>query len=270
MNVLLGIGHCILIPLLNASHFKISTFKLRLLINKLLTMKNKVIERGPKNEIINQRRLETDFRTLMPSIKPGMRILDVGCGTGTISAGIANLVGDTGSVTGIDHTSSFITNGKLAFAEVKNLELIEADIFSFEPNEKYDLIVAARVLQWLSTPEEALQKMKQLLKPGGQISILDYNHTALEFKPAPPKSMQNFYTKWLKWRSDVGINNQISEDLPQYFKNVGLKNIQVEDSNEVYKKGDANFKSKMSIWAKVADSPQLIKEGYTTKQGKSI
>lgn len=174
-------------------------------------MKQKFIKRDPKtaDTIFNQRSLEKDFRTLIPSIKKGMHVLDVGCATGAISADIANLVGPTGSVTGIDHTQSFITNGKLAFAEVTNLSLIEADIFTFEPKQKYDLIVAARVLQWLNKPQEALQKMKSLLNPGGQISILDYNHTTLEFNPEPPKSMQNFYPKWLQSRSDAGMNNQI-------------------------------------------------------------
>lgn len=231
-------------------------------------MKQKIIKRDPKtaDSIFNQRSLEKDFRTLIPSIKKGMHVLDVGCATGAISSGIAKLVGESGSVTGIDHTQSFITNGQLAFAEITNLNLIKADIFTFETEQKYDLIVSARVLQWLSTPQEALQKMKSLLKPGGQISILDYNHTALEFNPEPPKSMQAFYSKWLQSRSDVGMNNQISEDLPTYFKNIGLKNIEVDDSNEVYTKGDVNFESKVGIWAKVTDSIQMVNDGYCTRQ----
>lgn len=231
-------------------------------------MKQKFIKRDPKtaNTIFNQRSLEKDYRTLIPCIKKGMHVLDVGCATGAISAGIAKLVGPTGSVTGIDHTQAFIDNGNKAFAEVKNLTLINADIFSFETERKYDLIVSARVLQWLSAPEEALQRMKILLKPKGQLSILDYNHTALEFKPDPPKSMQDFYKKWLKSRSDAGMNNQISEDLPNYFKNIGLQHITVENSNELYTKGEANFESKIGIWAKVAESIQMVKEGYCTEQ----
>ena len=235
-------------------------------------MKQKFIERDSKvgDTIFNQRSLDNDFRTLIPSIKKGMHVLDVGCGTGAISAGIAKLVGPNGSVTGINHTQSFIVNGKKTFVKTTNLSLMEADIFSFEPEKKYDLIVAARVLQWLSNPQEALQKMKSLLNPGGQISILDYNHTALQFTPEPPKSMQDFYKKWLQWRSDSGMNNQISEDLPTYFKNVGLKNIQTENANEQYKKGQPNFESKIGIWAKVADSPQMIKEGYSSQKEQQL
>ena len=74
--------------------------------------------------------------------------------------------------------------------------------------------------------------------------------------------MQVFYEKWLQWRSDAGMNNQISESLPGYFKNIGLKNIQVEVSNEVYERGQPNFESKVGIWSKVANSTQMVKEGY--------
>ena len=82
--------------------------------------------------------------------------------------------------------------------------------------------------------------MKSLLKPGGQISILDYNHEALEFSPSPPESFSNLYKKWLQWRSDAGMNNHISEDLHTYFKNVGLHAIEVHEANEVYIKEETN------------------------------
>ena len=148
-----------------------------------------------------------------------MHVLDVGCATGAISAGIAKIVGSKGSVTGIDHTKAFIDNGQTAFSEVKNLDLLHADIFTFEPNQKYDLIVSARVLQW---------------------------------------------------RSDAGMNNQISESLSVYFKNIGLKNIEIEVSNGLYEKGQPNFESKVGIQSKVANSTQMIKEGYIKKEEQQL
>jgi ubiquinone/menaquinone biosynthesis C-methylase UbiE len=194
----------------------------------------------------------------------------VGCGTGAISKGIAQLVGETGHVTGIDNTEAFISSGQETYQSVANLELIHADLFSFEPKEKFDLIVSARVLQWLSNPKEALQKLKSLLKPGGQISILDYNHEALEWKPEPPASMQKFYNTFLKWRADAGMNNRIAEDLAGYFKDVGFHSIEVLNANEVYTKGDANFKDKVAIWSKVAGSRQMVDEGYITDEERLL
>jgi ubiquinone/menaquinone biosynthesis C-methylase UbiE len=224
---------------------------------------NKEIKRDESaNKIFDNRSLEKDYRTLVPILKPGMNVLDVGCGTGAISKGIADRVGPTGQVTGIDNTEAFIISGKETNKAVANLELIHADLFNFETGEKFDLIVSARTLQWLSTPQEALVKMKSMLKPGGIVSILDYNHEAIEWQPLPPESMQRFYATFLRWRADAGMNNHIAEDLPGYFEEAGLGSIEVLNSDEVYTKGNENFLPKIGVWAKVAGSTQMVEEGY--------
>lgn len=225
---------------------------------------NKHIEREGKEatKIYDNRSLDKDFRTLRPILKKGMTILDVGCGTGAISKDIAKILGAKGKVIGIDNTDKFIESGKETYKAVDNLTLIHSDLFDFESSEKFDLIVAARVLQWLTTPKEALLKMKTLLKPGGQISILDYNHKALDWEPSPPKSMQDFYQAFLKWRADAGMNNRIAEDLADMMKEVGLSSIEVLNSNEHYERGNELFQSKVGIWSKVAGLDQIVEEGY--------
>ena len=225
---------------------------------------NKHIERDGQEatKIFDNRSLATDYRTLRPILKPGMGVLDVGCGTGAISKDIAQLVGEQGRVVGIDNTESFIESGKQTYQEVENLELIHADLFAFQPDYQFDLIVAARVLQWLVNPNDALLKMMSLLKPGGQISILDYNHEALEWNPAPPESMQSFYRTFLQWRKDAGMNNRMADDLAELMQEAGLQVIEVFNSNEHYDRSRADFASKVGIWSKVAGSTQMVEEGY--------
>ncbi|MBK0378169.1 methyltransferase domain-containing protein [Mucilaginibacter sp. SD-g] len=225
---------------------------------------NKHIKREGKGtaKLFDERSLEADYATLPPLLKKGWKVLDVGCGTGAISKGIAELVGPTGHVTGIDNTAYFIESGKQTYASVENLTLIHTDLFVFEPDEKFDLIVAARVLQWLSNPQEAVVILKSMLKPGGILSVLDYDHEALEWKPQPPASMQKFYATFLRWRADAGINNHIAGDLPKYFTLAGLSNVEVLEANEVYKRGQPNFSRKIGIWSSVAQSTQMVEEGY--------
>ena len=214
------------------------------------------------NKIFDNRSLELDYSTLLPLLKEGLKVLDVGCGTGAISRGIAERVGKSGTVIGIDNTESFIISGRESYKTTTNLELIHTDLFKYKPEHKFDLIVAARVLQWLSNPVEALKKLKGMLKPNGQISILDYNHVNLEWNPAPPESMKKFYQTFLKWRADAGMNNQITDDLPDYFKEAGFHTIEVLDADEIYNVGDDNFIAKLGIWSKVAGSSQMVEEGY--------
>jgi ubiquinone/menaquinone biosynthesis C-methylase UbiE len=225
---------------------------------------NKHIQRDDQeaNKVYNDRSLSNDYRHLSSILNPGMKVLDIGCATGFISKDIAAIVGANGKVTGIDNTESLILSGRESHLNITNLELIHVDLFDFNPEEKFDLIVSARVLQWLSNPKEALLKMKSLLKPNGQISILDYDHTNLDWNPSPPESMQAFYNTFLKWRQDAGMNNKIAEDLPRLLEEAGFHSIEKINSDELYNEERLDYKSKIGIWSKVAGSLQMVEEGY--------
>jgi ubiquinone/menaquinone biosynthesis C-methylase UbiE len=227
---------------------------------------NKSIHRpAASTRIFDHRTLERDYATLIPAISKGMRVLDVGCGTGAISKGIAERVGGTGHVTGIDNTESFIASGRETYKDVQNLELVCADLFRYQPEQRYDLVVAARVLQWLSNPLDAIKKMMALLKPGGKLSVLDYNHEALEWKPEPPESMVEFYRAFLKWRANAGMNNRIADDLHRYFSDAGLISIVVLPADEVYVKSQPDFLERAGIWCKVAELKQIVDEGFVAE-----
>lgn len=220
--------------------------------------------------VLDKRSLENSYATLLPLLHNGMRVLDIGCGTGAITAGIANAVGPDGVAVGIDSSAHLIAKGKEDHAAIANLQLAEADLFNYTPEQPFDLVVSARVLQWLSNPVEALEKFKSLLRPGGYISILDYNHTTIEWNAPPPQSMQDFYAAFLQWRADAGMDNAIGDHLAQLFLTLGLQNIRCIRANEIYKKGEDNFLEKAGIWTKVAElrGPQMVKDGYVTEAAR--
>lgn len=218
--------------------------------------------------MFDYRTLKKDYATLVPVLREGLHVLDVGCGTGAISKDIALQVGMRGSVTGIDNTEAFIQNGRETYKNVSNLNLIHADLFDFEPEKKFDLVVAARVLQWLNNPEEAIRKLASFLKPGGQLSVLDYNHEALEWRPQPPESMQFFYQAFLQWRADAGMNNRIAEDLEGYFRKAGLDSIEVLKADEHYEKNQDDFIQRVCIWSAVARLKQISDEGYIADESR--
>ncbi|RAV98951.1 class I SAM-dependent methyltransferase [Pseudochryseolinea flava] len=225
---------------------------------------NKVIHRDGQSSatIFDERTVENDYRTLVPLLREGMRVLDVGCGTGSISNGIAKLVGGIGHVTGIDNTAHFIEHGRALYRDTTNLKLIHSDLFNFDTDQPFDLVVSARTLQWLSNPGEAIAKMKRFLRSGGTLSILDYNHSKLTWTPAPPKSMRDFYAIFLQWRADARMNNLMGDSLAELFTANGLSNVEVRESNEVYTRGEDNFVSRLGIWSKVAGLKQIVDEGY--------
>ena len=63
---------------------------------------NKHIQRDEQaTKIFDNRSLTNDYKNLISILKPGMKVLDVGCGTGAISKDIAKIVGENGKVIGI-------------------------------------------------------------------------------------------------------------------------------------------------------------------------
>lgn len=229
-------------------------------------MDTKVINRdNGSNKVFDDRSLAYDYRTLQPLLHPGMKVLDVGCGTGAITKDIARIIGPAGSILGIDNTEKFILSGRENYAYATNMELITADVFQFEPEEKFDLIVSARTMQWLSDVPKALLKMKAMLKPGGILSILDYNHKKVEWTPEPPESMKKFYEAFLKWRENAGMNNEIGDHLAGFFKSAGFKNIETLNSEEYYQRSEENFTFRAAIWSKVAAIKQIADDGYITE-----
>ncbi|WP_126246297.1 class I SAM-dependent methyltransferase [Chitinophaga rhizosphaerae] len=220
------------------------------------------------NSVLDRRTVETDNRNLLPLLRPGLRVLDAGCGTGAITAGIAARVAPGGSVTGIDTGETLIRQARQQFAEVPGLHFEVADIHDYTPAEKFGLVSAARVLQWLPNPLQTLRCMKAVLQPGGIVSILDYNHEKISWDPAPPPSMRRFYDAFLQWRKDAGFDNGIADRLVHLFREAGFLHITIQPFHETSSAGDPNFEATAGIWTKVAATrgTQLVNDGYITEE----
>jgi ubiquinone/menaquinone biosynthesis C-methylase UbiE len=219
------------------------------------------------NKVLDRRTLTTDNKNLIKYLKEGISVMDVGCGSGAITKGIAEKV-LPGKVTGIDSGETLIAQAKEHYASILNLEFKVADIHTFDTSERYDLITSARVLQWLPDPKEVLQKLKKFLKKDGMIAILDYNHEKITWEPALPVEMQQFYNAFLQWRKEAGFDNAIADNLPHLFTELGFKHINVEAQHELTKKSDADFAGKAGIWSEVAKTrgQQLVKDNYITEE----
>jgi len=220
------------------------------------------------HSVLSRRTVYNDNSNLLKLVRKGDSVLDVGCGSGEITRGIAELTGESGFVQGIDTSDHLISLAKNSFSSISNLSFELADINSFTTPRKFDLVTSARVLQWLSNRKTVLIAMKNLLREGGCLTILDYNHEKIEFDPELPASMKSFYTAFLKWRQDSGMDNQVVDHLEQLFKQIGLKNIQVEDQSEFTTPEKNSFHAELSIWQKVAETRgvQLVNDAYITEE----
>jgi 2-polyprenyl-3-methyl-5-hydroxy-6-metoxy-1,4-benzoquinol methylase len=200
-------------------------------------------------------------------LQPGSTVLDIGCGTGAITGGIAAAVAPHGRVLGMDVHAGLVHEAARAHRHLPGLHFAIADVYHLPCREVFDIVSAARVLQWLAHPRAALQHMLLATKPGGTIVLLDYNHEKIRWHPSPPQSMQVFYRAFLRWRAEAGMDNALADHLAALCRAVGLTNVVVTPQHEVTERQAADFARRAGIWADVAASRgrQMVHAGVITE-----
>ncbi len=116
---------------------------------------------------------------LAPHLRPGMRLLDCGCGPGSITVDLANAVAP-GEAIGIDLREDALAQGRaLARARgIANVTFETASVYQLPyPDSSFDAAFACAVLQHLAAPLAALKEMRRVLKPRGVIGIVDGSST---------------------------------------------------------------------------------------------
>ena len=108
-------------------------------------------------------------------IHRGHVILDLGCGTGELSAYLSELVGEDGRVVAVDPDSYRVEVARESHREVKNLAFHEGSSASFPGMglKTYDIVFSNFVFHWIQDKEEAFKNMFWSLKPAGKI-VLTY------------------------------------------------------------------------------------------------
>lgn len=115
---------------------------------------------GVKNPITNE---------VLTSVHNGMRIADIGCGTGKLLSKIDSRV-DNCDLLGLDISNSMITHAQERILTGNNNSIfVNNDFMKYDFKSKYDLIIFSYVLHHMNNPVEALSKAKELLSNDGHI-----------------------------------------------------------------------------------------------------
>ncbi|MFD5785717.1 methyltransferase domain-containing protein [Streptomyces sp. NPDC127037] len=125
---------------------------------------------------------------LVGELRPGLSVLDVGCGPGTITADLAALVAP-GRVTGLDTTDEILAQAAEAAAErgLDNVEFAVADVHALDyPDDSFDVVHAHQVLQHVGDPVQALREMRRVCRPGGIVAARDSDYAAMTWFPESP------------------------------------------------------------------------------------
>lgn len=181
------------------------------------------------------RTAENSAAYLLPALQPGLSVLDVGCGPGTITSDLALLVAP-GEVLGIDASAEVVAQAarSAAGAGLSNLRFEVGDLFALDyPDASFDVVHLHQVLQHLADPVEALVALRRVLAADGVLAARDSDYSAFTWAPADP-----LLDRWLELYLAVTTRNGhdacIGPKLMGHALEAGFGSVEVSSSTWTY------------------------------------
>ena len=102
--------------------------------------------------------------------QPEMRVLDLGCGSGRLTAWLHRRLGARETL-GIDSSAAMLSQSAEQRDEAAGLRFVEADIADYQPDARFDLVFSNAALQWLPDHESLFPRVAEWVAPGGQLAV---------------------------------------------------------------------------------------------------
>ena len=114
-------------------------------------------------------------------LKPGIRVLDAGCGPGMVTAILHDMIQPEGSILGLDYSEERILHARENYGEKIGIDFRVHDLRTpLKEREEFDLIWVRFVLEYnLAGSLDIVGNLIDCLKPGGRLCLLDLDHNCL-------------------------------------------------------------------------------------------
>jgi SAM-dependent methyltransferase len=178
--------------------------------------------------LIDQATALTEFLHAGTVFPPGSWVLEAGCGVGAQTVTLAKNSPDA-QITSVDISAESLRAAaeRVKIAGVKNVALQKADIFDlpFLP-ATFDHVFVCFVLEHLSQPQEALAKLRTVVKPGGSITVVEGDHGSACFHPDSSYARQAIGCL-IDLQARAGGDSLIGRRLYPLLVAAGLRDVQV-------------------------------------------
>src|SRR3984957_10871470 len=186
------------------------------------------------------RTAENSAGYLLPHLRPGLSLLDVGCGPGTITVDLARIV-VPGQVIGLDASEEVVAQARAlgTESEATNLRFEVGDLFALEYDDaSFDVVHLHQVLQHVADPVAALVELRRVLRPDGVLAARDSDYGAFTWAPADP-----LLDRWLELYFEVtgrnGHDARIGPKLLGLAHEAGFADVVTSSSTWTYADPDA-------------------------------
>lgn len=203
-------------------------------------------------------------------IRPGMTILDVGCGPGYTSVDLAGLVSPGGKVVAVDASARFINHLQARLTTLPDI-VVEPHIADVEEMDVAEQSIDAAYERWVlcfvRNPDAVIRRVARALRPGGVFAIQDYMHyEGVLLAPHSDAFMRFMQVVAKAWR-DHGGDPQVGLRLPELLLKNGLTPVDIRPLHRV-----ARSQSSFWTWPTIfinSYAPKLEAEGRLTKEERA-
>ncbi|MFX0133762.1 MAG: class I SAM-dependent methyltransferase [Candidatus Hodarchaeota archaeon] len=161
-----------------------------------------------------------DYFKKIFNLKGYEKILDVGCGIGTVPRLIYKIYKNVNQIFGIDIDPNLIKWGQTHWGKPENIHLLCGDVYDLEfPKNEFNIITSFGLLEWLEHPLKALDEMMRVKKEDGRFITLVIEKSKYEKFPID-KEDSYFYKEYLKGVKKMGcpIRNE-GDYIQELFSN---------------------------------------------------
>jgi ubiquinone/menaquinone biosynthesis C-methylase UbiE len=165
----------------------------------------------------------TEHALRLAGLRPGMRVLDVGCGPGDVSFVAAGLVGPTGTVLGVDAAPEMVELARARAAEqgFSAVHFIHAAIDAIALDEPVDAVIGRLILMHVPDPAATLRHLSSFVRPGGVIAFAENDITEARSIPEMPLFGQ-VTAGIVRAFEAMGLSPQFGTTLHTIFADAGL------------------------------------------------
>lgn len=175
---------------------------------------------------VSRRTLDSHGAFFIDHLQPGMRVLDVGCGPGSMTLGIAGRIGD-GRVTGLDLDESQVKLAQQSATErgVSNASFRSGSAYELPFDDaQFDAVFSHALIEHLSEPVRAMRQFLRVLKPGGVMGVATPDWSGFLYGPLTPEmraAVKAYEALQVGNGGDVNVGHKLS----QYAIDAGFERV---------------------------------------------